>query len=83
MLGGCVGGCVTLEGVGWRGCVARGPMGPWALGPKIRKIGNHRIDFRLTKKSTELPEHADRSVSSRRYDSTDFRPWENSLLTPK
>ena len=65
-----------------------GPMGPCAHapkgpGPKIWKIENHKIDFRLRKKSTELPEHADRSVSSSRYDSTDFRPWENSLLTQK
>ena len=59
------------------------PMGPWALGPKIWKIENHKKDFRLRKKSTDLPEHADRSVSSSRYDSTDFHPWENSLLTSK
>ena len=62
---------------------AHGPMGPWAHGPKIWKMENHKIDFRLRKKSTELPEHADRSVSSRRYDSSVFRPWENSRLTRK
>ena len=62
---------------------AHGPKGPWAHGPKIWKIENHKISFRLRKKSTELPEHADRSVSSRRYDSTDCCPWENSLLTQK
>ena len=60
---------------------ALGPMGPraqgpWALGPlggpKIWKIENHKIDFRLRKKSTDLPEHADRSVSSSRYDSSGY-----------
>ena len=62
---------------------ALGPLGPWAQGPKIWKIQNPKIDFRLRKKSTDLPDSADRSVSSRRYDSSDFRPWGHEVLAQK
>ena len=72
-------GCIHASSMGWNGvellipwgpssALGPGPMGLWALGHKIWKIENHKKDFRLRKKSTDLPEHADRSVSSSYYD---------------
>ena len=55
--------------------VPRVPQGPWALGlwaqgpwAQNPKNANYKKDFRLRKKSTDLPDSADRTVSSRRYD---------------
>ena len=56
---------------------ALGPLGPWTHGQgpwaqglwtQNPKNANHKKEFRLRKKSTDLPDGADRSVSSRRYD---------------
>ena len=59
------------------------PIRALVPGPKIWKIENHKNAFRLRTKSTDLPEGADRFVSSRRYDSSDFRPWGHPRLNQK
>ena len=43
------------------------------------KNANHKIDFRGKQKSTDLPDGADRSVSSSRYERSDFGRARNFL----
>ena len=66
----------------WRLALGPGPW-PWALGPEPWALGpgsgpepgpsKSKIDLRLKKKCSGRPVCADRSVSARRYERTDFR----------
>ena len=57
-----------VRGLGpWAQGLGPWALGPWALGPGP-KMEKGKIDLRPTKKSTGLPDGADRSISSRCYD---------------